>query len=382
MDFSALDRFLDSLISDKGFPMFDTTVHVKYKEVYRRQGGFIDLDARRTHLPDTTYNIYSCSKPITCTAALTLMEQGRFLLSDPVSDYLPEFADVRVGEKQPDGSLTLRPPKRPITIRDLFTMTAGLSYNLGHPAIRAAVEKTGGHAPTREIVRAIAEMPLLFDPGEKWNYSLCHDVLGALIEVISGVPFGEYVRRTVFEPLGMTHSSYRASDALLASMAQQYRFNNDHTALETVGRERCAYRFGDEYESGGAGVISTAEDYIRFGDMLSNGGVGANGARILASDTIELMRTDFLNEKQFATFGWRQMIGYSYGLGVRTMIDRAAGGSIAPLGEFGWGGAAGALMFFDPSSGTAVYHAQHTLNPMEEYVLPRLRNVVFACLGR
>lgn len=380
MDFCCLDEYLDSLL-EYGFPMYDCTVHVGYREVYRRQGGCIDRESGKRHLPDTRYFLYSASKPVTCAAALTLLERGKFSLSDPLEAYLPEFSAVTVAEKRPDGSVSLRAPARKITIRHLFTMTAGLNYNLGAPPIREAVAATGGRAPTREIARAIAREPLSFDPGTRWQYSLCHDVLAALTEAVSGMRFSDYVRRAVFEPLGMEHSTFRFTDALLPAMAAQYRYNDKlHTAERVTLRN--GYILGPEYESGGAGMISTAEDYIRFADAMANGGVGASGARILAAPTVELMRQNALTPAQAESFNWIQCAGYGYGLGVRTLVDRSAAGSTGPAGEFGWGGAAGALTFFSPETRTAVYYAQHTLSPNEEKVLPQLRNVIFACLAR
>lgn len=380
MDFTRLDEYLASLLA-YGFPMFDCTVHVACREVYRRQGGYIDREKQRRHIPNTRYFLYSASKPVTCAAALTLLERGRFGLADPLDAYLPEFADVSVAEKHPDGTVTTRAPRTRITVRDLFTMSAGLNYNLGAPAIREAVAASGGRAPTREIVRAIAREPLSFDPGTRWQYSLCHDVLAALVEEVSGMRFSEYVRSAVFEPLGMEHSAYHLTEDILPDMAAQYRYNDKTHTAERVTLQN-GYILGTEYESGGAGMISTAEDYIRFADAMANGGAGANGARILSPAAIDLMRAPALTAAQAESYNWSQLRGYNYGLGVRTLTDVSAAGSLAPAGEFGWGGAAGALTFFSPETRTAVYYAQHTLCPAEEKVLPQLRNVIFACLAR
>ncbi len=381
MNFKPLDDFLDSLL-DRGYPMYDTTVHVGYREVYRRRGGFIDVEKQRRHEDGTLYLIYSCSKPVTCAAAMTLFSQGKFLLDDPVARYIPEFKDVQVAEKQTDGTRVLRPAKTVMTIRHLFTMTSGLNYNLGSPAIRA-VKTENPHAGTLDIVRAIAKEPLSFDPGATWQYGLSHDVLAGVIEVITGKRFGDYVKETIFDPLGMADSDFRTGRAIrnpakAARLAQQYRFNADHTAREIVGFAN-GYAVSDEYESGGAGLVTTAEDYIRFADMMANGGVGANGARVLTTAAVDLMRMNQLNEAQMRGFNWKQYAGYGYGLGVRTLVDPIRGGSLSRVGEFGWGGAAGALTLFDPAKKLALYHAQHILNPMEEYVYPLLRNIVCAC---
>lgn len=380
MDFRRLDEYLDSLLA-YGFPMYDCTVHVQYREVYRRKGGYIDREAEKRHAPYTRYFLYSASKPVTCAAALTLLERGKFQLNDPLSDYLPEFGKMRVAQRLPDGRVELRDARTPILIRDLFMMTAGFTYDLSSPSIRAAIEASGGRAPTREIARAIAQEPLSFDPGERWQYSLCHDVLAALTEVVAGERFADYVRRVIFEPLGMTHSAYHLPEGEEPSdMAAQYRLNFAAHHADRVPLTN-TYIFGPDYDSGGAGMISCPEDYIRFADALTMGGVGESGARILSEPTVSLMRANFLTPSQAKGFTWAQYKGYGYGLGVRTLIDRAAAGSLSPAGEFGWGGAAGALVFFSPETGVSVYYAQHTLSPREEKVLPELRNVIFSCIG-
>lgn len=371
MNFTYLDNYLDSLLAF-GFPMYDCTIHVRHEEVYRRRGGKVGA-------PYSRYFLYSVSKPVTCAAALTLLEQGKYKLSDPVSAYLPEFGEVQVAERYSDGRAYLRPAKTPIRVRDLFTMTAGLNYNLDSAAIRDVLAKTGGRAPTREIARAIAREPLSFDPGDRWQYSLCHDVLAALTEVIAGERFADYVKRVILHPLGMTHTDYHVQPGI--ELNQQYRYNDEKHIAEQVETSN-RHILGAEYDSGGAGLVSCPEDYILFADAMANGGAGASGARILAAETIDLWRTNALSEHQARTMAWTQLCGYGYGLGVRTLVDRAAAGSIGPAGEFGWGGAAGALVYMVPESGVAVYLAQHTLNPHEDKVLPELRNVVFACLGR
>jgi len=380
MDFTYLDRFLDSLL-DFGFPMYDCTVWAHHEQLYRRQGGFIDVAKRRTHEPQTKYFLYSCTKPVTTASALILLEQGKFRLSDPLANYLPEYGEMNVLQKQADGSEFLRPAKTKITILDLFRMSAGLTYNSNSANVKAAIAASGGVAPTREIARAIAKDPLVFDPGERWNYSLCHDVLAALVEVVSGRRFADFVREEIFAPLGMTHSAFHLAEGDTEQMAAQYMFPNESTIPYEIPL-RNPHIFGDEYDSGGAGIISTAEDYILFADAMANGGVGKSGARILSPATVDLWRTPAFPPEKAHTFDWDYMAGYEYGLGVRTLVNRTVAGSIAPVGEFGWGGAAGALVYMSPETGVSVYLAQHTRNPREGYVLPALRNTVFACLGR
>ena len=379
MDFTLLDRYLESLLED-GLPMYDCAVHVGYKEIYRRQGGYIDAANQVRHRPHTRYFMYSATKPVTCAAALTLLEAGKFRMGDPLYWYLPEYEHMQVADRKPGGCPTLRPADRPIRIRDLFQMTAGMTYNIHMPALREAIRETGGRAPTREIARAMAREPLSFDPGDRWQYGFCHDVLGALVEEISGMRFGEYVAKTIFHPLGMEHSSFHAG-ADVSDMAKQYRFNDvtkKPHEIELVN----PFIFGEEYDGGGGGMVSTVEDYMRFADMLANGGVGEDGTRILSAATVELMGQGGLTPTQARSFTWEGMEGRNYGFGVSVHAEPGVSGSLAPVGEFGWGGAAGSAVYIDPASHTAVFYAQHVMNAHEERVMAAMRNVVFGCLKR
>ena len=328
---------------------------------------------------DETYWLYSASKLVTCVAALTLYERGMFLMTDPVSAYLQGFDRLNVRHIRPDGTETIAPARHPMTIRSLFNMTSGLDYNLHTQDIETAIVNTKGRAPTVEMASVIARRPLLFEPGSHFAYGLSHDVLAAMVEVISGQRFGEYVRRILFEPCGMTRSGYHLTPELGACMAKQYRYREETRTAEpgTMSNE---YVFGSEYESGGAGMISCVEDYMRFLNMLCAGGVTSGGDRVLSSRTIDLMRINQLSPVQMRDFDWPHFSGYGYGLGVRTMVDPAEGGSLSPVGEYGWSGAAGAFALVDPCNHLTVYYAQHMLNNQEPYLHPRLRNVLYAAL--
>lgn len=376
MDFTLLRNFLNELVEDK-IPGVDLTVYIRHKPVFRHAAGFSDKEKGIKIKGDETYFGYSVTKLLTCVSALTLFEKGAFLMTDPIREYLPEFSDMQVAETDASGNIRHRPARRDITFRDLFTMTAGLDYNLGSEHILDAVRKTGGNAPTREIMRAIAKSPLSFDPGEHWQYSLCHDVLGGLIEVISGMRFETYMKKALFEPLDMKSSALHLTSQTESRLAMQY-LNEDEKGIKPIGAQN-PYVLGEAYDSGGAGLVTTVDDYIRFADMLSMGGVGATGERILSKATVDLMRTNHLNDTQMKDFNWIQMTGYGYGLGVRTMVDRTRG-SLSPVGEFGWGGAAGAYVLVDPEREMSLYFAEHMRNSLEPFVHPRIRNILYACL--
>ena len=376
MNFENLIRFLDSL-PEMGIPGVDMVIYQRHKPIFRYGAGFRDRENRLPIEGDETYFAYSCTKPLTAVCALQLLEKGCFLLSDPLKDYMPEFGDMTVAETDAQGNVRVRPAKREIRIRDLFTMSAGFNYSLQTPELRKAMEQSGGLAPTRGTLSALSRQPLDFDPGERWQYSLCLDVLAALVEVVSGMRFETYMAKNLFEPLGMTMSSLHPTPAQQKKMAAQYRRDEKNNVLRIDSA--CAHVLGPQYDSGGAGLVTCVNDYIRFADALACGGVGATGERILTRPTIDLMRENCLNPAQMKDFNWRQLAGYGYGLGVRTLIDRTQG-ALSPIGEFGWGGAAGAYVMIDCDRELSAYFAEHMLNSYEPYVHPRLRNLIYACL--
>lgn len=371
MQFQKLSDLLDSFIKI-GIPGVDCSVYQDHEQVFRHSAGYADVAKNIPISGHETYFLFSCTKVITCACALTLLEKGAYLLTDPLSAYIPEFSDMFLinGDRA----------KNPITIRDLFTMSAGFHYNLSAPSIRSAIAEKGGHATTLDIVRAIAKEPLSFEPGTHWQYSLCHDVLAGFVEVVSGKQFSDYVKETIFDPVGMKRSSFGISEKNKNDLAPLYKFDDEANCAFLQDKE-CSYIVTPEYESGGAGMVSCVDDYILFADAMANGGIAKNGNRILSPLTIELMRTNCLDDTAQKDLNWVQHAGYGYGLGVRTMTSRAAGGVIGAVGEFGWGGAAGSYVLIDPDRHTALFYAQHMLNNKEPYTHPRLRNVLYACIN-
>lgn len=335
----ALDALLDHFLTE-GVPGYDCIIYQNGAPIYRRTKGVSDLATQTPMNGYERYNIYSCSKPITCTAALQLAERGMFRLNDPLSAYMPEFAEMTVRTKS-----GCRKAARPITIRYLFTMTAGFSYDTNAPALRKVAARTGGRYPTVETMRALAEEPLLFDPGDRWQYSLCHDVLAALVEVVSGQRFGDYVRTHIFAPLGMNHSTFSLPDAELDTVATQYKCVDG--VIEDCGKQIQPFKLGTDFESGGAGCVSTLEDYIRFLE-------GLRTDALLRPETRAAMIADQLSPRATPYF-W-QHERYGYGLGVRCPKSGCST-------DFGWGGAAGATLAVDLTAGVSLFYVQHVLNP-------------------
>ena len=384
MNFEYMKNFMNSL-TEWIIPGNSVVIYKDGKKVFEYSSGYSDLEKKIKKTGEEQLYIYSCSKVATVTAALQLYEQGKFLLSDPLYEYLPEFKKMYVK----DGD-RIKAAENPITIRDLFTMTAGLSYATNTPAFEKARKLTDGKMDTRTVIKCLAEEPLLFEPGARWNYSLCHDVLAVLAEVVSGMRFSEYMKKHIFEPLDMNNSYYHAPNDVIISPQYIYEIQDTKNIVElqqkehTSGVVKRAYGnelvFGENYDSGGAGIITTVDDYAKFAAALANSGTGLNNNRILSSATVKLMKTNQLNEAQRKTMNWRRLRGYGYGLGVRTLIDKAESGSNSSIGEIGWGGAAGATIIADTEEKVALCYAHHMLNPQEEYYQPRLRNVLYSCL--
>ena len=394
MDFTNLKNYLDVLVNEVKTPGVDCIVYKDHKEVFRYYTGMSDIENGKKMTGDELYLIFSMTKMITVTAALQLYEKGKYIMSDPVYKYLPEFENMKIsvdevyqnsgaGVSTGDNSAEIsangeKYAQNKITIRDLFTMGAGLDYVLDADYIKKAREN--GAKTTRDFVKAISETVLHFEPGTHYRYSLCHDVLGALIEVWSGERFGEYVKKNIFDPLGMKNTFFGLSkdEKILSRMAARYKFNNDR--LPERMKLEYVYVLGDEYESGGAGLTSCTEDYAVFLDTLACGGVSKDGKRIISKASIELMSTNHLNEQQYKEFQSVRK-GYGYGLGVRTHTDKSQSDSLSPIGEFGWDGAAGAFSMVDTKNNLSLTYFQQCHSWNVE-IQTKMRNALYSGLEK
>lgn len=337
--FEKTKAFCDSFL-ELGAPGFDLAVYQDGKCILRHMNGYSDLENKVKINGSERYNVYSCSKVITCVAAMQLWEKGLFSLEDKLSDYMPEFKEMTVKTGR-----WYKKAEKPILVRHLFEMTAGFSYRCHSPQLITAVSETEGKCPTRETMKYLAKEPLLFEPGDRWEYSLCHDVLAALVEVVSGEKFETYVKKNIFDVADMSRSTFMLPEEELNTIAEQYRFENGRAV--NVGKNIVTYKLGSEYASGGAGGISTVDDYIKFLEALRT-------HKLLKPETLKLMMTDRLTEWQKRTYWTRATHGY--GLGVR-----------CPKGDnryvdFGWGGAACAYLAVDVENKISLYFGAHLLS--------------------
>ena len=345
---------------EMGIPGFDLIVYKDGACILRHMGGYADREQQIPVQGQEKYHIFSCSKLLTCAAAMQLWETGLFSLEDDLGDYLPAFREMWV--KTEDG---VRKASKPIKIKHLFQMTAGLTYEMHTPALEAYYAIPGNNCPTVETVNQFAKTPMLFDPGEGWKYSLCHDVLGALVEVLSGEKFEDYVKHHIFDPLGMTHSTFIHPLEEWNGFAKMYQHDRATGEIAPAYRHWC--HIGKEFAGGGGGCISTVEDYIKFLEAMRVGDV------ILKKETIAMMATDYLTEQQRAmyTYGTANI---GYGLGMRAPRKDAV------HREFGWAGAAGAYASVDPELNISFYYAQHVITPPNRHLRPWLYHAIRADL--
>jgi len=373
MNFDKLTSYIDSL-KNEGIPGSDLIVYKDHKEIFRHFTGLRDVEKNIPMDGNELYWIYSATKVHTCTAALQLVEKGLIGLDDPVGKYLPAYNTLSVIENG-----RVRAAWKTMTVRHLFAMQGGLNYDIESPSIMKAKFYSGNKADTLTLVNAIAEEPLMFDPGTKYQYSLCHDVLAAIIEVVSGMKFSEYLKKNIWDKLGMKDTGFHLTEEKKARFATQYQYDeNTHTSTLSPRGEKNTYQLTPNYESGGAGLLCSVEDYILLSDALACGGVGKTGERILKSETIDLMRTN--QQTGEAMEIWKnnhKRLGYGYGLGVRTMMDTKY--SKGPKGEFGWDGAACAYTMIDPENHVSCYYAQQVFGCGYGYytIHPTIRDLIY-----
>jgi CubicO group peptidase (beta-lactamase class C family) len=354
--------------------------------------GHLEIERRRPVQRDSIFRIYSMTKPITSVALMTLYEQGLLQLDDPVHKFIPAWNALRVFVSGNHPVFVTAPVVRPMTIRDLLTHTSGLTYGfMERTNVDAAYRKLGvadmskpGYT-LQNMVDTLAELPLEFSPGTRWNYSVSTDVLGYLIEVVSGQRFDVYLREHALQPLGMHDTSFTVTEGQLARFACNYERQRDGSLQCIDAPERSQYR-DRSFFSGGGGLISTAEDYFRFTAMLRNRGE-LDGIRLLGRKTVQLMTMNHLPGAQDLTqlapagmFTETPYAGVGFGLGFSVMQDPTRAQILGTPGEYAWGGAASTAFWVDPHEDIMVIFMTQ-LMPSSSYPLRReLRTLTYAAL--
>ena len=330
-----------------------TLVARRGKVVHLEAQGWSDIEAQKPLTTDSLFRLASQTKPVTAAAAMILLEQGKFRLDDPIAKYLPEFSDMQVAVPKENGDgYDLVPAARPITIRHLLTHTAGMSDGPNGLAAKARlrfIRRPGGLA---ELIPSYAKAPLGFQPGEGWQYSpiMGLNVVGRLVEVVSGQRLDEFDREHIFEPLGMEDTFYYVPLDKLDRYTVCYQRRSDGSiarADPADGRSRFVLEGRDKVRFPGAGgLVCTAADYFRFAQMLLNGGE-LDGVRILGSKTVELMTSP--HAVGVPKIGSLAGPGTAFGLGVNVVVDAAATGELTSKGTYNWGGAFGTMFWIDPA---------------------------------
>ncbi len=353
-----LTQVLQSYVDNHQMSGAVALVARKNKIVYFNAVGESDIDKKRAMSTDAIFRIASQSKAIVSVGIMILQERGQLLISDPVGKYIPEFQNTNVAVPQEGGGYILAKANRPITIRDLLTHTAGIGYGQGIAAdLWKEAEIQGWYfahrnEPVLATVKRMGSLPFDAQPGEKFVYGYNTDILGAVIEVVSGVSLAQFLQENIFNPLGMSDTHFYLPKNKVDRLATVYSSVNEGIEkAPTTGTmvSQGAYVEGPRISfSGGAGLLSTAMDYARFLQMMLNNGV-YNGQRILSRKSVELMTTDHLEK---AKYEWTN--GTGFGLGFSIAKDLGIRGVLGTIGEFGWGGA---------------YHSTYWVDPKEELVV-------------
>lgn len=358
------------------------------KERFYFDTGYADIERGYDMSHNTIFRCFSMTKPITSVAVLILMERGIIDLYSPVSEYLPEFAAANM--KVMDGEEVV-PAKREILVRDLMDMTAGTVYpDLGDEAGRKMAllydtisgEQDMGVKPgTMDFIRRIALQPLAFEPGTHWRYGTEADILGAVVEAASGMRFGDFLQKEIFDPLGMKDTAFYVPEEKKNRFAQIYRVVEPGVfALDTekhLGME--GYDEKPAFESGGAGLVSTVEDYGKFAMMLANGGT-YDGVRILSPYTVEFMGTNQLDAQCRRDLTWETLRGYGYGNLCRVMDTPQCTGCSVQLGAFGWDGWTGNYFLIDPVENMVIMYVIQKCDGTDDKLVRKLLNTVYGAL--
>ncbi|MCU0260556.1 MAG: beta-lactamase family protein [Ilumatobacteraceae bacterium] len=322
--------------------------------------GHADRERDRPVAPDTIWRWYSMTKPITGVALMTLYERGHFQLDDPVHRWIPEWREMHVLEPDPDRGRRIVPAHRDVTVRDVMTHTSGIGYGPENRDLDLTARGFLAEHTLETLCQQIAGWPLRFQPGTHWLYSFGMDVCARLVEVMSGMRYDEYLRREIFEPLGMTDTGFAVPDASIDRFAACYGRNARKELVLVDDPERSAYRRQPTLLNGGGGLVGTMPDYLRFVGMLVNGGE-LDGVRILSRKTIELMASNHLpGDAEMAEmalpmgYGEVGFSGAGFGLTMAVSRGAAATGVVGSPGEFMWGGAASTLFWVDPVEELAV----------------------------
>ena len=384
-----LKQLFDEYVNDEKAAGAAAVVFKDGKEVYFSESGYANRENEIKMSRDTIFRCFSMTKPITSVAALILMERGVIDLFDPVSKYIPEFAVENMKVVSEKGIV---PSRVPMLLHHLINMTAGTPYpdpNTLSGTLTAKrfdeikkEQSEGKYTDTLGMCREIAKIPLAFEPGARWMYGTCADILAGVIEVASGMKYSEFLKKEIFEPLGMEDTGFYVPDEKKCRFAQVYEAVPGEDELKVftdrvLGME--GYDKAPAFESGGAGLVSTINDYSRFAMMLANGGT-LDGVKILSQYTVDFMGSNQLDENQRKYLDWDTLHGYSYGNLCRVLTEPAKSRINAGVGCFGWDGWTGNYMLVDPVEKMVIMYVIQKANGTDGSLARKMINIVYSAL--
>lgn len=383
-----LDRLLKSF-TDGGLPGCALQITQHGETIYEGYSGYADVEAKKPVTKDSIFRMASMSKLPLYTMMMILYEKGRFLLTDPVGDYLPAWKESKKYVRSGNGHLRAVPTDRPINISDVLSMKCGLPYCHSRvpstdPTI-ASMQKCleplweKGHYTVQEHSDAMAKAVLAFEPGTHWLYGFSSEITAALIEVLTDLPIDEAFRKYIFDPLGMDVTRSRFFGDIPERMVKLYARDPEGKLTPATHDLDLKHMPGEEHEAGWARIFSNVNDFSKLMSMLACGGV-YRGVRVMGRKTIDMMRANGLNDVQLKEMQGMYNAGYGYGYGVRTLIDREQGNHNGSVGAFGWTGGFGTWCEADPEDEVAIVYMHNMIPNMEEYYHLRVRTAAYGCI--
>lgn len=356
--------------------------------LYEASFGYQDMDSKTSVHRDTIFRLYSLTKPITAVAVMILWERGMIELTDPVSRYLEGFKNQCVWQEG-----ELEAVQREVTIQDLLDMRSGLMYpeestavgcltdEVFENAIRRAKEGMG--YGTVEFCNQIGKLPLAFQPGERWLYGSSADILGGIVEVVTKKKYSQFLKEELFVPLGMVDTDFYVPEEKWHRFATMYQYTQKEPKLTPYTGSNLVildYKRPPEFESGGAGLVSTISDYARFAKMLLNKGV-FEGKRYLKEETVTYLSADHLNEEQRKAIDWENLKGHSYCNLMRILVDKEEWNKSGSVGEFGWDGWAGVYVIMDPEKELVLLYFISRIDKENDTLRNQIRDIVYDSLS-
>lgn len=383
---------LDSLLQgfvDRGLPGCSLHIAQKGNTIYEGYFGYADIDAKTPLTSNSVFRQASLSKLPLYITLMSLYEQGKFLLSDPIHLYFPEWKSTNKFVTKPNGDVEIVPTEHPITIRDTLSMKCGLPYcnfpmqtdNPTHNAMQKCMQPLWekGHYTLREQIAAIASAPLAFEPGTHWLYGFSSELAAGIIEAVCDKPINDVFEELLFKPLGMDTTRAHYFGDIKERMVTLYKKGPDGKLSHGTSELDDKHNPGKEHEAGWARLFSNGTDYTKLMQMLACGGV-YNGVQILGRKTIDLMRTNGLNDVQQKDYDDLYNAGYGYGYGVRTLINKYKGNHNGSLGAFGWTGGFGSWCEADPEDGVSIVYMHNQMPNEEQYYHLRMRVAAYGLI--